>query len=129
MDLTEWIISVALILVVVRQIRGRKLTLIGLLWPVPLVAWGAINYLGGVPAYAADWTFVAVDCAAGMAGAIHFPGDAQLRPDRYTAELARSMQPKRRQVHCVECGLPEHEADAWHCRKCGRALPAGDASD
>ena len=54
MDLTEWIISVALILVVVRQIRGRKLTLIGLLWPVPLVAWGAINYLGGVPAYAAD---------------------------------------------------------------------------
>ena len=47
----------------------------------------------------------------------------------YTAELARSMQPKRRQVHCVECGLPEHEADAWHCRKCGRALPAGDASD
>ena len=47
----------------------------------------------------------------------------------YTAELARSMQPKRRQVHCVECGLPEHEADAWHCRKCGRALPAGGASD
>ena len=47
----------------------------------------------------------------------------------YTAELARSMQPKRRQVHCVECGLPEHEADAWHCRKCGRALPAGDGSD
>ena len=47
----------------------------------------------------------------------------------YTAELARSMQPKRRQLHCVECGLPEHEADAWHCRRCGRALPAGDASD
>lgn len=40
----------------------------------------------------------------------------------YTAELARSMQPKRRQVHCLECGLPDHEADAWHCRKCGRAL-------
>ena len=67
MGVTEWIISIALILVVVRQIRGRKLTLIGLLWPVPLVAWGAINYLGGVPAYAADWTFVAVDCAAGLA--------------------------------------------------------------
>jgi D-amino-acid dehydrogenase len=25
----------------------------------------------------------------GLAGAIHFPGDAHLRPDRYTAELAR----------------------------------------
>jgi D-amino-acid dehydrogenase len=28
----------------------------------------------------------------GMAGAIHFPDDAQLRPDRYTAELARRVR-------------------------------------
>ncbi len=42
----------------------------------------------------------------------------------YTAELARSMQPRRRRVRCGECGLPDHEADAWHCRKCGRVLPA-----
>lgn len=42
----------------------------------------------------------------------------------YTAELARSMQPKRRVVRCVECGLPDHETDAWHCRKCGRSLPS-----
>jgi D-amino-acid dehydrogenase len=28
----------------------------------------------------------------GLAGAIHFPGDAQLRPDRYTAELARCVR-------------------------------------
>ncbi len=41
----------------------------------------------------------------------------------YTAELARSLQPRRRQLRCTECGLPDHEADAWHCRKCGRALP------
>ena len=45
----------------------------------------------------------------------------------YTAELARSLQPKRRQVRCGECGLPDHEADAWHCRKCGRALPPQEA--
>jgi voltage-gated potassium channel len=44
----------------------------------------------------------------------------------YTAELARSLQPRRRRVRCAECGLPEHEADAWHCRKCGRALPHDD---
>lgn len=44
----------------------------------------------------------------------------------YTAELARSMQPKRRRVRCGECGLPEHEADAWHCRHCGRMLPMDD---
>lgn len=27
----------------------------------------------------------------GVAGAVHFPGDAQLRPDRYVAELARAV--------------------------------------
>ena len=42
----------------------------------------------------------------------------------YTAELARSLQPKRRVVRCTECGLPEYESDAWHCRKCGRSLPS-----
>lgn len=41
----------------------------------------------------------------------------------YTAELARSMQPKRLHLRCPECGLLDHESDAWHCRKCGRTLP------
>ena len=42
----------------------------------------------------------------------------------YTAELARGLMRKRRAVRCVECGLPDHETDAWHCRKCGRSLPS-----
>ncbi|MDO5506556.1 MAG: ion transporter [Pseudoxanthomonas suwonensis] len=42
----------------------------------------------------------------------------------YTAELARGMLASRRKaVRCQECGLPEHESDAWHCRQCGHALP------
>lgn len=41
----------------------------------------------------------------------------------YTAELARTLRPKRRNVRCAECGLIDHEADAWHCRQCGRCLP------
>ncbi len=42
----------------------------------------------------------------------------------YTAELARSMRERDRvTVRCNECGLPDHEADAWYCRKCGRCLP------
>lgn len=45
----------------------------------------------------------------------------------YTAELARSMQPRRMRARCPQCGLPEHEADAWHCRKCGHALPSSDS--
>ena len=43
-----------------------------------------------------------------------------------TAELALSMRPSRNNVRCTECGLIDHEADAWHCRKCGRALPCHD---
>lgn len=42
----------------------------------------------------------------------------------YTAELASTLKPKRRHVRCKECGLPEHEPDAWHCRRCGIALPS-----
>ena len=52
----------------------------------------------------------------------------------YTDELARTMRDKTRMaLRCHECGLPEHENDAWYCRKCGRALPeqgdeGGDAA-
>ena len=42
----------------------------------------------------------------------------------YTAELARTMRDKNRMtVRCKECGLLDHETDAWHCRKCGKVLP------
>ena len=41
----------------------------------------------------------------------------------YTAELASSLRPRRRNVRCTECSLAEHEVDAWHCRRCGRCLP------
>ena len=42
----------------------------------------------------------------------------------YTAELARTMRERdRMSVRCTECGLPDHEADAWCCRKCGHCLP------
>jgi D-amino-acid dehydrogenase len=46
----------------------------------------------GIRASVLDGAALAADEPAlrpGMAGAIHFPGDAQLRPERYTAELAR----------------------------------------
>jgi D-amino-acid dehydrogenase len=46
----------------------------------------------GIEARVLDGAAIAADEPAlkpGMAGALFFPGDAQLRPDRYTAELAR----------------------------------------
>lgn len=49
----------------------------------------------GIAARVLDGAALAADEPAlkpGLAGAIHFPGDAQLRPDRYTAELARCVR-------------------------------------
>lgn len=46
----------------------------------------------GIPARVLDGAALAADEPAlrpGLAGSVFFPGDAQLRPDRYTAELAR----------------------------------------
>ena len=46
----------------------------------------------GIAARVLDGAALAADEPAlkpGLAGAIHFPGDAHLRPDRFTAELAR----------------------------------------
>lgn len=37
--------------------------------------------------------------------------------------LASTLRPKRHSVRCQECGLIDHETDAWHCRRCGRYLP------
>lgn len=41
----------------------------------------------------------------------------------YTAELASTIRGQRRKVRCGQCGLIDHESDAWHCRKCGHCLP------
>lgn len=67
MDVTDALVSVALILLVVRQLRGRRLTLLSLAWPVLLVAWAGVEYLGAVPPYASDRALVAGLGALGAA--------------------------------------------------------------
>ena len=48
----------------------------------------------------------------------------------YTAELARTMRERdRTTLRCPQCGLPEHDNDAWFCRKCGHALPHAEPGD
>lgn len=46
----------------------------------------------------------------------------------YTAELASTLRPKRRHVRCSECGLQDHEQEAWHCRRCGHGLPQDESA-
>ncbi|AKU50328.1 NAD(P)/FAD-dependent oxidoreductase [Xanthomonas arboricola pv. juglandis] len=52
---------------------------------------------------------------AGIAGAIHFPGDAHLRPERYTAELARVLR-ARGAVIQAQCRVDAVVPDA--CGAC-----------
>lgn len=67
MGFWDWVVSLALILLVVRQIRGRRLTVAGLLWPVALVGWAGYTYLSQVPDHRSDRTFVVVLAMIGLA--------------------------------------------------------------
>ena len=66
MGLTDWGISIGLIILVLRQIRGKQLTPASLLWPVALVGWAAFEYLGAIPAYRSDWGFALALAAIGL---------------------------------------------------------------
>lgn len=67
MGFTETAVSIALILLVVRQLRGRRLTLLSLLWPVLLVAWAGLEYLGAVAPSSSDRALVV---GLGVLGAV-----------------------------------------------------------
>ena len=67
MNWTDWAISLGLILLVLRQVRGKKLTPASLLWPVGLVVWAGFEYLGSFPAYASDAVFAVALAGVGLA--------------------------------------------------------------
>ncbi len=49
MNLTDTLISLALVSLVLRQLRARPLTAAGLLWPLPLVLYAALTNLRALP--------------------------------------------------------------------------------
>jgi hypothetical protein len=63
MTLTDYIIDIALIGIVLLQVRGRRLTTRSLLLPIGIVAYVAITYLHGVPTAGNDLLLVG-GCAA-----------------------------------------------------------------
>lgn len=58
MTLEDYIINFLLIALVIRQIRGKKLTTFGLLWPVALVLYFAGKYLRTIPTAGNDVPFI-----------------------------------------------------------------------
>lgn len=66
MSAFDYLFPLLLILSVVRQVRGKHLTLFGLAWPVGLVIWAAITYLHGMPTAANDLILVIASAATGL---------------------------------------------------------------
>lgn len=62
MTLTDYILDIALIAIVLLQIRGRRLTTRAMLIPIAIVAWAADNYLHGIPTQKNDLVLV-IGCA------------------------------------------------------------------
>lgn len=65
MTSTDYILDLALIGLVILQIRGRRQTLISLLIPVAIVAWAVTTYLKGVPTAGNDLVLEGVCLAVG----------------------------------------------------------------
>jgi hypothetical protein len=65
MSLSDYAIDIALVAVVLLQIRGRRLTTRSLLLPVILVSWAAVNYLHGIPTAGNDLLLVVATASIG----------------------------------------------------------------
>jgi hypothetical protein len=65
MTITDYILDIALIAIVVLQVRGRRLTPRSMLLPLGIVAWVVSHYLHGIPTAGNDLVLVAACTALG----------------------------------------------------------------
>jgi hypothetical protein len=65
MTFTDWLLDIALIGMVLLQMRGLRLTVRGLLIPVVIVGWAATKYLHGIPTTGNDLVLVIGGAAVG----------------------------------------------------------------
>ena len=66
MTIFDWLLNIALVSLVVLQLRGRRLDRRGLVLPLVLVSWAASHYLRGIPTTGHDPLLVAVAVVAGL---------------------------------------------------------------
>jgi hypothetical protein len=59
MTFTDYVLDIALIGIVLLQIRGRKLSLMTFLLPLAIVGWAASEYLKGIPTTGNDLVLIA----------------------------------------------------------------------
>ena len=66
MTIFDYLLNIALVSLVILQLRGRRLDRRGLLLPLALVAWAASHYLHGIPADTPDRVLVAIGVTTGL---------------------------------------------------------------
>jgi hypothetical protein len=66
MTLTDWIIDIALILIVFRQLREERLTIRTILLPLVIMGWAGATYLHGVPTAGNDVLLMTALAAVGV---------------------------------------------------------------
>ncbi|HEX4429577.1 MAG TPA: hypothetical protein VHZ96_09935 [Frankiaceae bacterium] len=66
MSFTDWVIDLALIAIVLRQIRWNRVDLRFILLPLGLVAWAATSYLKAIPTAGNDLVLIGVLTAIGF---------------------------------------------------------------
>ncbi|MGW5425278.1 hypothetical protein [Streptomyces sp. NPDC003943] len=67
MSTKDWLIDIALVGVVLLQLRGRRLTVKALLLPLGLVAWAATTYLRAIPTSGNDLVLIIGTTLIGLA--------------------------------------------------------------
>jgi hypothetical protein len=67
MSIEDYVLNLLLVALVFRQIRGKKLTAFGLVWPVALVGAAGFAYLRSIPTGGNDLALVVV---CGLTGAV-----------------------------------------------------------
>lgn len=65
MSIEDYALNLLLVAVVIRQVRGKKLTAVGLLWPVALVVAAGLEYLHAVPTAGNDLVLIVIGGATG----------------------------------------------------------------
>ncbi|MDQ0906839.1 hypothetical protein QFZ22_002824 [Streptomyces canus] len=67
MTISDWLIDVALLLVVLRQLREERLTLRTVLLPLALITWAGIAYLHDIPTAGNDLVLIGAFAGTGVA--------------------------------------------------------------
>ena len=90
MTIFDYLLNIALVALVVLQMRGRRLDRRGLLLPLGLVAWAASHYLHGIPTVGNDPVLVVVGVLAGLTLGAASAALTRLDVDRDGVAVARA---------------------------------------